>query len=141
MHEPPEQIRLPALLENVPVLLDFTRERLMERDMDDIAVSRLEMAVEELLVNVASYAYPGDPGEVELRFGGRDGALLIEIRDGGIPFNPLDRPEPDVGASLEDRDIGGLGIYFARKIADDIAYRFENGENVLILTVRTSRPE
>ncbi len=130
-----EHIRLDAVMDNVPPLLEYTRGCLLGRGLGEAAVTRLELAVEEILVNIVNYAYHEGSGDIELRLAGRSGLLDIEIRDRGKAFNPLERSDPDTTASLEDREIGGLGIYFARKIADEIAYRREDDENVLTLTI------
>ena len=60
--------------------------------------------------------------------------MQLEIQDGGLPFNPLERDEPDITLSASEREIGGLGIFITKKTMDTIAYRFENGKNILTMT-------
>ena len=104
---------------------------------DDEALRfKLRLSIEEAVENVVRYAYDGGIGwlEAEIRFDQDTLVLTIELRDAGVPFNPLERDEPDVTLSAEDRNIGGLGIFICKKMMDDIQYRYEDGNNVLIMT-------
>ncbi len=140
MPEPPERLEIAAEEENLPQLLEFMRERIQDGGFDDGTAGKLELAVEEVLVNVVHYAYPGSSGSVAIETGENDsGAFVIEISDRGIPFDPLAAPEADITASIEDRAIGGLGIYFMRRIVDDVRYRREDGRNILTLTMRAQK--
>jgi anti-sigma regulatory factor (Ser/Thr protein kinase) len=132
----PGTITVAAEMENLFPLLEFTRDRLRERGFATDALARLELAMEEILVNIIHYAYPESSGDIALSFSGNEDGTVIEVRDRGVPFNPLDLPDPNLQASVEDRPIGGLGIYFARKIADNMEYLREEDCNVLRLTVR-----
>ena len=99
----------------------------------------VNLAVDELLTNTISYGYDDDEEyriDLSLRLEG--GTLIVEIADDGRPFDPLQAPEPDLGASLEERTVGGLGIYLVRKTMDTVAYRREDGRNVVTLTKRTA---
>ena len=93
------------------------------------------LAVEELVTNTIGYGYD-DGGEhsidVVLRIEGD--TLTVEIVDDGRAFDPLQAPEPDLGAPLEERAVGGLGIYLVRKTMDGVAYRRQDGRNVVTLT-------
>ncbi len=95
----------------------------------------VNLAVDELVTNTISYGYDDD-GEhrIELVLRLEDGALVIDISDDGRAFDPLQAPAPDVGASLQDRAIGGLGIYLVRKTMDGVTYRRQDGRNVVTLT-------
>lgn len=98
----------------------------------------VRLACEEVVVNIISYAYPsGTEGYVELDIADEGGELRIEICDGGSPFNPIERKSPDVTQRLEDRDIGGLGIYLVFQMMDSVKYRYEDGKNKLVLTKNT----
>ncbi len=110
-------------------------------------VHKLRLVAEEVLANIVAYAYREKPGDVEMfcrmEAAGPDGtALLMEFRDSGIPFR-FEAPEPDFAANIDDRPIGGLGIYLVRALALDVSYRRENGQNILCVTIgkRASRPE
>ncbi|MCY4558926.1 MAG: ATP-binding protein [Chloroflexi bacterium] len=93
------------------------------------------LAVDELLTNTISYGYDDD-GEhrIELVLRLEGGALVFEIADDGRAFDPLQASTPDIGASLQDRAIGGLGIYLVRKTMDGVTYRRQDGRNVVTLT-------
>ena len=93
------------------------------------------LAVDELVTSTISYGY-NDDGEhrIELVLRLEGGALTIEITDDGRAFDPLQVPTPDMGASLQDRAVGGLGIYLVRKTMDGVTYRRQDGCNVVMLT-------
>ena len=95
----------------------------------------VNLAVDELVTNTISYGYD-DYGEnrIELVLRLEGGALVIEIADDGRAFDPLQAPEPDLGAPVEERAVGGLGIYLVRKTMDTVAYRRQDGRNVVTLT-------
>ena len=96
-------------------------------------VFQIGLVVEELGINVVNYAYEdGDEHEFSISVTSGDGSLTLEIVDGGRAFDPLEEaPEPDLEASLEDRPIGGLGVYLVRTIMDELSYRREDGRNRL----------
>jgi anti-sigma regulatory factor (Ser/Thr protein kinase) len=103
--------------------------------IDEEAFAGVDLAVDEILTNVISYAFR-DGGshriDLDLDFSGE--RLLIEIRDDGVPFNPLDIPPPMLDAEVGEREIGGLGMHFVRNIADEITYRREANWNILSLS-------
>jgi serine/threonine-protein kinase RsbW len=136
MCEPMGRLELAAGMESLAPLLEFARERVLERGFDEGTADRIELALEEVLVNIINYAYPEEAGNIELRFAAEDEyGLVIEVGDRGIPFDPLAAPEADTAASLEERNIGGLGIFFVRRIMDRVKYRREEGRNILTLAV------
>ena len=97
---------------------------------------QLRVAVEELFVNIAHYAYVPGTGQVNIivREERHPDALRVTLIDSGIPYNPLAKPDPDVSLSAEERKIGGLGIYMVKKSMDGMEYERTDGKN--ILTVR-----
>lgn len=97
----------------------------------------IRISCEEIIVNIISYAYPPDAdGHIRLEVTRDHGKLCIEIQDGGVPFNPLDRQKPDISQQLEEREIGGLGIFLVLEMMDEVEYRNEEGKNKLILRKR-----
>ena len=129
-------MELPAETANLLRLLEFAGERIRAEGFDEGTAVKLELAVEEILVNIIGYAYPGKKGAIELTVGENDmRGFVIEIGDSGIPFDPLSVPEADTRSPLEERKIGGLGIFFMRKVVDVAHYRYENGKNILTLTM------
>ena len=94
------------------------------------------VAIEEVFVNVAHYAYGGGDGDIAFAIGFDENSRIVTFRmtDKGAPFNPLNKPDPDITLSAEDREIGGLGIFITKKTMDTVAYTYENCENTLIMT-------
>ena len=94
------------------------------------------VAIEEVFVNIAHYAYPKGAGDMTFGIGFNEESRMITFRmaDKGIPFDPLKKPDPDITLSAEQREIGGLGIFIAKKTMDTISYAYENGENILTMT-------
>ena len=103
---------------------------------DEALCFKLRLSIEEAVDNVVRYAYDGGIGwlEVGTRIDNDAPILTIELRDAGTPFNPLDRDDPDITLSAEDRQIGGLGIFLCKKLMDSISYRYEDGNNILTMT-------
>jgi anti-sigma regulatory factor (Ser/Thr protein kinase) len=96
---------------------------------------KLQLGFEEAVVNVISYAYePEEEGKVWLKVYADGNDLIIEIKDSGKPFNPLEREDPDVTLSVEERQIGGLGIFLVKKTMDGMEYRRERDRNILTIT-------
>ena len=94
------------------------------------------VAIEEVFVNVARYAYEGGEGEVSLGIGFDPNTRVVTFRmaDGGVPFDPLKKPDPDITLSADEREIGGLGIFITKKTMDTVEYAYENGQNILTMT-------
>ncbi|MEI8185437.1 MAG: ATP-binding protein [Chlorobiaceae bacterium] len=95
----------------------------------------LQVAVEEIFVNICSYAYPDEEGVVSIIAGREDDALVLEIADNGIPFNIMLLPDPDTSLDISDRNIGGLGGYFVRRLTDNVTYRRDDGKNILKISM------
>lgn len=96
---------------------------------------QIDVAVEEIYVNIASYAYAPDTGPAVIRaeVDADERAIEITFIDCGVPYDPLAKPDPDVTAKLDERQIGGLGIYMVKKSMDDMRYAYIDGQNVLTL--------
>ena len=136
MTETPEEIRAPARLDNLYPLLAFVASCAKRSGAGPERLREIELALEELLVNIFSYAYPDREGDVVILCRRTDeGRLRVEIADDGIPFNILTRTEPDLDAAIEERSIGGLGIFFVKRLVQDIGYRREGERNLLTLTI------
>ena len=90
-------------------------------------------AVEEIFINIASYAYEGGEGTAVLETEINGDAIKLVFKDQGIPFDPLAKPDPDITLSAEERGIGGLGIYMVKKMMDQVSYVRSNGWNILTL--------
>ena len=112
---------------------DYIEEELEKLDCPPKAVMQMTVAVEEIFVNIASYAYYGKPGKARITISKDDDCIILRFFDHGMPFDPLSKNDPDISLSAEERKIGGLGIYMVKKTMDDVVYKFENGQNVLTL--------
>ncbi len=142
-----------ASAEELPAVLDRVNNLLEADGCPQKTLSQIDVAVEEIFVNIANYAYGGTSGDVTIsvrtenasgtaqdtdaRSDANTGApaktAVIEFRDRGVPFNPLEKPDPDVTLSSEEREIGGLGIFMVKKSMDDVSYRRENDANLLTI--------
>ena len=125
----------PAALEYLEQVQDFIDEQLEQHDCPMKAKFQLDVAVEEIFVNIAHYAYHPEVGEATVRccVGGSPLQVTIQFLDRGKPFNPLAKEDADTTLSAEDRDIGGLGILMVKKSMDAVDYTYENGKNILTI--------
>ena len=107
---------------------------------DETLCFKIRLSVEEAVENVVRYAYEGGIGWLEAGTSlDKDTLILtIELRDAGVPFNPLDREDPDITLSAEEREIGGLGIFLCKQMMDSLNYRYEDGNNILTMTKKIS---
>lgn len=132
-----EIMRLPARLESLEPLLSFVIERVEHLELPRMLTFDIRLVMEEILTNIIHYAYSDREGDVEVEYKLKSGSgLHLQIRDWGRPFNPLEHEPPDLTVDLEDREIGGLGIYLTRQFADDVRYRRNGHENTLELFFR-----
>lgn len=102
---------------------------------DEALQFKIRLSIEEAVENVVRYAYEGGLGWIEVgtELDPEGVMLTILLRDAGVPFNPLESPDPDLTSSVEDRQIGGLGIFLCKKLMDHIEYKYEGGCNVLTM--------
>lgn len=128
------QIRMRAERDNLEALLAFVRECIENSQLPSEPAGRAELAMEEALVNILHHAFPDGGGWLEVH-GPEAGATeaLFEIHDDGIPFDPLSLPDPDTVSAVQDRKIGGLGVFFMKKMSDGISYHREGTINSLSL--------
>lgn len=111
----------------------FLEEELEKADCPMSVAMQISVAVEELFVNIAHYAYPGETGSMKLGVDVADGVATLRVVDYGIPFDPLKRADPDVTLAAESRNIGGLGIFMVKKIMDDVQYERKDNQNILTM--------
>lgn len=133
-------ITFPADLAFVSHGIGFVAKRAAAEGFSPEGIARIELAVEEALVNICQYAYLDAAGTVEIRCGqGETQNFLIELIDTGKPFNALEQPLPDLEVSLEQRPVGRLGILLIRSLVDVVTYRREANRNILQLAVQRGR--
>ncbi|MBQ9566302.1 MAG: ATP-binding protein [Synergistaceae bacterium] len=128
-----EELTLEARTENLPEALAFFVERLEKHGCDPKTRRKIEVAAEEIFVNIAHYAYTPGVGSATLRFSMEDGVAVMTFIDSGVPYDPLARADPDLTLSTQDRPIGGLGIYMVKKSMDSVAYERRDGRNVFTM--------
>ncbi len=129
-------MKLPAKIKHLERLIEFVSGCAKEKGFSGKRVKEIELATEEVLVNIFNYAYPEGPGDVEVSCNQADDTrFIIEISDSGIPFDSRSLADPDVTSDISERKIGGLGVFLVRKIADEVHYRRDGGENILSLVL------
>lgn len=126
-----QRIEVPAKIEQTEIILDFLDGLLTPFNSGH--KTQIEIAAEEVFVNIANYAYPPeDDGSVSVvcAIGGSPRFISVSFIDSGIPFNPLNKPDPDVTLSLDEREEGNLGIFMVKKLMDSAEYTYKNNQNV-----------
>ncbi len=125
------KLHFQPIRDKAPYIIDTI---LQAEEMASLGVvwQAIHLVTEELVVNVASYAYPdGADDYLDVEIIRDEGHITLRFRDGGVPFNPLEREAPDTSLPIEERPIGGLGIYLVRQFMDTVEYEYTNGENIL----------
>jgi serine/threonine-protein kinase RsbW len=131
----PSRLTLPARAESISAFREFVRGGAVAAGIATDQFERLELVLEEILINVARYAYAPNEGIVEVACSGEgNGKLRVEVGDYGRVFNLLEADPPDLSRGLADRPIGGLGVFLVRSMVDSIDYRHEAGRNILSFT-------
>jgi|HubBroStandDraft_6_1064221.scaffolds.fasta_scaffold63898_5 serine/threonine-protein kinase RsbW len=125
------RLSLPARVEFVRKFIEFVRGGAESVGLESEDIARLDLVLEEILVNISRYAYDGETGDAEVAYAPGHGALFIEITDCGRSFNPLEAAHPDLALGLADRPIGGLGVLLVKQIVGSLGYRRENDRNKL----------
>jgi serine/threonine-protein kinase RsbW len=120
--------RVSAALENVMQVHSFSNEEILDT----------QLAVEEAVTNIIMHGYKGHAGEIHLTCHATRGIIEIQVEDTAPLFNPLSVPDPDFTAEIQDRKLGGLGIFLIRKVMDDVIYQNDRGKNILVLIKRKS---
>ena len=129
------ELTLQASLEKLDEVLAFVEENLEKNDCPMKVLMQVQIAVEEIFVNIAHYAYGSEQGTATIRVevGGDPLQVIITFIDQGVPYDPLQKEDPDVTLSAEERQIGGLGIFMVKKSMDDMTYEYVNGKNILTI--------
>ena len=124
-----------ARLDRLNEVMAFVDAHLEEADCPMKTQLQIDVAVEEIYVNIASYAYAPEtgPAVIRLEMAEDASAVTISFIDRGVPFDPLAKPDPDVTLSAQEREIGGLGIFMVKKSMDDMRYAYEDGQNILTI--------
>lgn len=129
------ELKIAANVERLQEVLDFVNEVLEANSCSMKILTRMAIAVEEIFVNIAYYAYAPGKGDALIRCEIEDDpkAVRITFIDWGVAYDPLSKEDPDTTLSAEDRDIGGLGIFMTKKFMDEMHYERSDGRNILTL--------
>lgn len=126
-------LEIPALADNFSRVIDFIGEQLENAGCGMKLQMQIETVVEEIFVNIASYAYKDKIGDAAIMFCCENDIVRITFKDNGIPFDPLAHDDPDINLPSEERQIGGLGILMVKKMMDEVTYSRENDCNILTI--------
>ena len=120
-------------------VLDFVERCVQGLGCSPKAMMQINVAVEEVFVNIARYGYSDKTGEVViyLEKSFEPKTVTITFIDSGVKFDPLAKPDPDITLSAKDRKIGGLGIFMTKKLMDELSYEYRDGHNVLSMKKKT----
>ena len=129
------KLSVEALIEKLDEVIAFVDAELEAADCSMKTQMKIDVAVEEIFVNIAHYAYTPNVGmaDIIVEITGEPAAARITFVDSGVPYNPLAKEDPDVTLSAEKRKIGGLGIFMVKKSMDDVLYEYRDGQNRLTL--------
>ena len=117
---------------------NFVKETLENKKCDEKIMNQIRLAIEEIFINIASYAYKDKEGTCTLTIEEDNNNYSFIFQDEGIPFNPLEKENPDTSLSASKREVGGLGIFLTKSIMDDVKYKYENNKNILTLKIDTN---
>jgi anti-sigma regulatory factor (Ser/Thr protein kinase) len=129
------ELVLEARAENLPQVQAFVEERLEDACCSMKALMQIGVAVEEVFINIARYAYAPEVGTATVRVAVSEEPVTVTITflDHGVPYDPLKKEDPDVTRPADEREIGGLGIFMTKKLMDDVAYEYRDGQNIMTL--------
>jgi len=131
-----KELTIAAKVENIPAVTDFVNEQLEAVECPAKTLAQICIVIDELMSNIANYAYAPGSGELSLRVDTKDNPRRVQLDfiDSGLAYDPLSNRDPDTGLPAEEREIGGLGIFMVKKMVDEIRYSRENGQNILTVT-------
>ena len=130
-----KDITVDATLDNLEVVQNFVSEELESQGCSMKVMMQIEIAVEEIYVNIVHYAYNPEIGKATIRCEVTEDPMqvIIQFLDSGIPFDPLAKEDADITLSAEERNIGGLGIFMVKQSMDEVNYEYKEGKNVLTI--------
>ena len=132
------EIEVEATTANLPSVINFVDGCLEDKACPPKAQMQIDVAVEEIYMNIALYAYAPATGKATVRvaFSEEPRAAEITFIDSGVPYDPLAKEDPDITLSAQERQIGGLGIFMVKKTMDDVIYEYKDKQNRLKLIKR-----
>jgi len=111
----------------------FLKKNLAGLDLDEEDIYKVELSLVEMCSNIMRYAYPREKGEIVVSTWHKEGKFYLEVRDRGVPFDPRQVKRPTLEEMIGREQMGGLGIFLAKKLMDGFLYRREDDQNVLVM--------
>ena len=131
------EIELEATINNLAAATEFVTKQLEGVECSMGTQMQIELAVDEIFTNICMYAYAPKTGNAVISVDtDTPGIVTLKFSDTGIPYNPLEKEDPDTTLSASERKIGGLGIYLVKKSMDGMSYEYKDGHNILTLVKR-----
>lgn len=127
-----KELYIEAMVDKLEQVLSFVDEELIALKCSTKIQTQIDIAVEEIFVNIAHYAYDSKNGHATISIVEEKNPTAVSITfiDNGIPYNPLEKEDPDITLSADERQIGGLGIYMVKKSMDNVDYEYKDGQNI-----------
>ena len=120
-------------MEYLGEVLDFVNAELKRHRCPPVLRNNIDLAVEEIFVNIVNYAYPEGKGSATISIlAGED--VVIRFKDTGLPYNPLEQEAPDLDIAPEERELGGFGVFLVKQLMDKVEYERLGNKNILIIT-------
>ncbi|MBR5720999.1 MAG: ATP-binding protein [Clostridia bacterium] len=127
------EITVEAEVTGIEKAMDFVSEKIGDLPFTFRDRSRIEIAVDEILSNIVNYAYEGGKGTANLKIESDENGVVLTVTDSGTAYNPLEKEDPDITLSADERGIGGYGIFIVKKTMDKVDYERKDGLNILKL--------
>lgn len=133
------EFSIEAKSENLRQVFDFVTAKLEAIGCEKKTIRQCKLCTEEIFLNISSHAYNPTTGNVDITLDilgdpeSNNTRAVLTFADTGKPFNPLEKEDPDVDAPLEERQVGGLGIYLVKEVMDGVSYSYRDGHNILVM--------
>ena len=128
-----KEIELKADLKNFDLFMEFINSQLMDSEIDDYDKNKVMTVCDEIIVNVIHYAYKNGEGNLQIIFNSNPQRIVFTFVDSGEEFNPLEKPDTDTTLSLDEREVGGLGIFMIKQLMDIVQYEYKENKNHLTI--------
>lgn len=128
-----QELQIEAKKENLAQVQNFIFNFMSEHNISEPNKMKVDVIVEEIFVNICSYAYDGKPGPCIVKQSVENNILTISFIDNGKKYNPLEKTDPDINLPADERPIGGLGIYMTKQLMDKVLYEYKDNQNILTI--------
>lgn len=132
------ELTITSKFEEIEKVTDFIANCADRLGLKRRQVLDTQICVDEACSNVIAYAYPNGAGQVLISCDHADGGFVVTVRDEGLPFDPLEIPEPDLASDLDRRPLGGLGIHLIKTLMDEVSYERDGSTNVLVMVKKVT---